>query len=170
MYTILSIADDMYVDTVHRDGSMCLSMHPQEFKTKKLAENAIKRIRKAYGNRPFRLEFTRKEGVYKKLTYNQLLKKANKIYSNMSVHSSFCAEFEARDYIAQHIDECVDANRNPKAKKVRAWYEYHKYAPLKRSEYEARKKAIRKRCRNALAALENEWATKGKGNPNFHKI
>lgn len=170
MYTIFSIADDMYVHKVHRDGSMCLSMDPQEFKTKKLAENAIKRMQKAYGNRPFRLEFTRKVAVYKKLTYNQLLKNAEKIYSDISRHSTFCARFETRDYIAQHIDECVDANRNPMAKKVREWDEYQKYAPLKRSEYEARKKTIRKRCRDDLAALENEWMTKGNGNPNFHKI
>lgn len=170
MYTIFSIADDMYVDTVHRDGTMCLSMDPQEFKTKKQAENAVKRMHKVYGNRQFRLEFTRKEPVYKKLTYNQLLKKARKMYDDIAVNSPFCAECDTRDYIAQHIDECVDANSNPKAKKVREWDEYQKYAPLKRSEYEAKKKAIRKRCRDALAALDKEWETRGKGNPNFHKI
>ena len=170
MYTIFSIADDMYVDTVHRDGTMCLSWHPQEFKTKKQAENAVKRMHKTYGNRPFRLEFTRKEPVYKKFTYNQLLKKARKMYSDIAVNSPFCAECDTRDYIAQHIDECVDVNRNPKAMKVREWDEYKKYAPLKRSEYESRKKAIRKRCRDALAALDKEWETRGKGNPNFHKI
>lgn len=171
MYTIFSIADDMYVYSVNRDGSMSLSMHqPKEFKTKKQAENAVKRMKKAYGNRQFRLEFTRKEGVYKKFTYNQLLKKARKLFDNVSGYSAFCASIETREYIAKHIDECVDVNRNPKAKKVREWDEYQKYAPLTRSEYEARKKAIRKRCRDDLAALDNEWETRGKGNPNFHKI
>ena len=85
MYTIFSIADDMYVDSVDRDGSMCLSMQPKEFKTKKQADNAVKRMKKAYGNLQFRLEFTRKEGVYKKFTYNQLLKKASKMFSNIAV-------------------------------------------------------------------------------------
>lgn len=170
MYTIFSITDDMYVDSVDRDGTMCLSIHPQEFKTKKQAENAVKRMHKVYGDRKFCLEFTRKEPVYKKLTYNQLLKKARKMFDDIAVNSPFCAECDTRDYIAQHIDECVDANRNPKAKKVREWEEYRKYAPLKRSEYEARKKAIRKRCREALAELDKEWETRGKGNPNFHKM
>ena len=171
MYTIFSIADDMYVYSVNRDGSMSLSMHqPKEFKTKKQAENAVKRMKKAYGNRPFRLDFTRKEPVYKKFTYNQLLKQASKMFSDIAEHSAFCAAFDTREYIAKHIDECVDANSNPKAKKVREWDEYKKYAPLKRSEYEARKKAIRKRCRDDLAALDKEWETRGKGNPSFHKI
>ncbi len=82
----------------------------------------------------------------------------------------FSAECDVRKFIASKIDECVDANTNKKALKVREWDEYQPYAPMKRKDYEERKRQLKKQLKEDLAELETEWNTRGKNNPNFHKI
>lgn len=47
---------------------------------------------------------------------------------------------------------------------------YIKPVPMNRKEYEKRKRRLKKQFTEALAELENEWNTRGKNNPNFHKI
>lgn len=103
-------------------------------------------------------------------TYKVLLEQANKVYRRIAVHSPLCAHFETRDFIASKIDECVDVERNKKALKVREWDEYKKYAPMKKGEYESQKKLIKEQCKEQLAELEKEWNTRGRNNPNFHKV
>jgi site-specific DNA-cytosine methylase len=78
---------------------------------------------------------------------------------------------EPDEYLASEIDECVDVECNKKALEVREWDEYKKkYAPMKRADYEARKKDIKEWYKKSLADLEKEWNTRGKRNPNFHKV
>lgn len=172
MYKIFSKRDDMFVTQYDKkDGTIGLSFDPLYFPTKKQVNSAVKRIIEEYGNRDnWKIVFERKSPVYKKFTYNQLMKDAQAMYNRIAVHSPFCAECDVRDYIASKIDSCVDANRNPKAKKVRTWDEYAKYAPMKRADYESRKKWIEENYKNSLVELEHEWKTRGKGNPDFHKI
>ena len=103
-------------------------------------------------------------------TYKVLMEQAEKMHRRIAVNSSFCAHFETRDFIASKIDECVDVERNKKALAVREWDEYKKYAPMKKEEYDRRKSEIKSMYKQMLADLDKEWNTRGKANPNFHKI
>ena len=103
-------------------------------------------------------------------TYKVLMEQADKMHRRIAVHSSFCAMADVRDFIASKIDECVDVERNKKALKVREWDEYKKYAPMKKEEYDRRKSEIESMYKQMLADLDKEWNTRGKANPNFHKI
>jgi hypothetical protein len=137
------------------------------------------RFRTAKAAEKFRKDngLTEREVVYEKpvpknrpFTYKVLMEQAEERYKSMAVDSPFCAECELRDFIASKIDECVDANTNKKALKVREWEEYQPYAPMKRKDYEERKRQLKKQLKADLAELEKEWNTRGKHNPNFHKI
>lgn len=167
-YLLKYIGYDMYIGKVERScyHANASEEDAQRFRTRKSAlkfkathhsdELEVVYIKPVPKNRPF--------------TYKVLMEEANKMYKRIAQHSPFCAECDVREYIASKIDECVDANTNKKALKVREWEEYQQYAPMKRKEYDERKRQLKKQLKEDLAELENEWNTRGKKNPNFHKI
>ncbi len=48
--------------------------------------------------------------------------------------------------------------------------EYKKYAPMKKADYETAKRDLKEEFDKKLADLEEDWNTRGKLNPNFHKV
>ena len=88
------------------------------------------RFRTAKAAEKFRKDngLTDREVVYIKpvpknrpFTYKVLMEEAEEMYNRIAKHSAFCAECDVREFIASKIDECVDANTNKKALKVREW-------------------------------------------------
>ena len=137
------------------------------------------RFRTAKAAEKFRKDngLTDREVVYIKpvpknrpFTYKVLMEEAEEMRKRIAVNSPFCAHFDTRNFIAKNVDRCVDVERNKKALAVREWDEYKKYAPMTKAEYESQKKWIKEQCKEQLAKLEKEWNTRGKENPNFHKI
>lgn len=137
------------------------------------------RFRTAKAAEKFRKDngLTDREVVYIKpvpknrpFTYKVLMEEAEEMYKRIAVHSNILAPFETRDFIAKNVDRCVDVERNKKALAVREWDEYKKYAPMKKSEYRNRLKALKAQFDASLAELKREYNTRGKSNKNFHKI
>ena len=165
---------DIYIGNIdfNKDGSVgcyCVNSdeeHAHKFRTAKAAEKFRQKhcsdyyvvyVKPVPKNRPF--------------TYKVLMEEARKMYKRIAVDSEFCAHFDTREFIASKIDECVDVERNKKALAVREWDEYkEKYAPMTKAEYESQKKWIKEQCKQQLAELEKDWNTRGKNNPNFHKV
>jgi hypothetical protein len=167
-YLLKYIGYDMYIGKVERN---CYHANASEddahrFRTRKSAVKFMSTHHKG------ELEVIYEKPVPKNrpFTYKMLMEQAEKRYKSMAVDSPFCAECDLRDFIASKIDECVDANTNKKALKVREWDEYQPYAPMKRKDYEERKRQLKKQLKEDLADLEKEWNTRGKNNPNFHKV
>ena len=102
------------------------------------------------------------------MTYNGLVKEAEKVYSQTAKHSTFCAIYDVRKYIASKIDLCSDRNKHLD---VLEWEEYKRYyAPMTKKEYAQRKKAAKKSYMRQLAIIEQEWNSKGINSPDYHKI
>lgn len=102
------------------------------------------------------------------MTYKELMTEAEAYYRKIAAHSPFCAQYEAREYIASKIDLCEDRNEHLN---VLEWKEYkEKYAPMTKAEYERRKKYLEERYQKDLKDLENEYEEKGKNSPDYHKI
>lgn len=166
---------DIYIGDIEfdEDGSVsCYSVNSDEedaykFRTAKAAE----KFRQDYDQTDYYVVYIKPVPKNRPFTYRVLMSEAKKMYSHLAIQSPLCAQSGTRNFIASKIDECVDANTNKKALKVREWEEYKKkYAPMKKAEYESQKKRIKERCKKQLAELEKEWNTRGKNNPNFHKI
>ena len=102
------------------------------------------------------------------LTYERLMKDAEDVYRRVAQNSPFCAQFEARKYIASKIDQCVDRSEHLD---VLEWEEYKKdYAPIKREEYERRLKLAKENYESTIARIEKEYQERGKFSPDYHKI
>lgn len=101
------------------------------------------------------------------LTYKQLMADAEFVYRNVAQNSPFCAQFEARKYIASKIDECVDRSEHLD---ILQWDEYKEFAPMTSKEYERRKALALTRYEEELQRIEAEWVNKGKHSPDYHKI
>lgn len=101
------------------------------------------------------------------LTYKQLMADAEFVYRNVAQNSPFCAQFEARKYIASKIDECIDRSEHLN---ILQWDEYKEFAPLTSKEYERRKALALQRYEDELQRIENDWVNKGKHSPDYHKI
>jgi len=164
---------DIYIGDIQYDedgsvGCYCVNSdedHAHRFRTAKAAE----KFRKEHAD-DYSVVYVKPVPKNRPFTYKVLMEQAEKRYKSMAVDSPFCAECELRDFIASKIDECVDANTNKKALKVREWEEYQPYAPMKRKDYEERKRQLKKQLKEDLSELEKEWNTRGKRNPNFHKV
>ena len=165
---------DIYIGDIEfdEDGTVsCYSINSDEegahrFRTKKAAEQ----FRKDYDQTDYYVVYIKPVPKNRPFTYKVLMEEAKKMYKRIAEHSPFCAECEVREFIASKIDECVDANTNKKALKVRKWEEYKPYAPMKRKDYENRKRWLKKQLKEDLAELDKEWNERGKRNPNYHKI
>lgn len=102
------------------------------------------------------------------MTYKELMTEAEAYYRKIAQNSPFCAQFEAREYIASKIDLCEDRNEHLN---VLEWDEYKKnYAPMSKAEYERRKNVLLEQYQNGLKRLEEEYENKGKNSPDYHKI
>lgn len=102
------------------------------------------------------------------MTYKELMTEAEAYYRKIAAHSPFCAQYEAREYIASKIDLCEDRNEHLE---VLEWKEYkEKYAPMTKAEYERRKNVLLEQYQNGLKRLEEEYENKGKNSPDYHKI
>jgi len=164
---------DIYIGDIQydEDGSVgCYSVnsdedHAHRFRTAKAAE----KFRKEHAD-DYSVVYVKPVPKNSPFTYKVLMEEAKKMYKRIAVVSEFCAHFDTKDYIASRIDECVDVERNKKALEVREWDEYKKFAPMKKADYESQKKWIKEQCKKQLAELEKDWNTRGKNNPNFHKI
>ena len=173
-YVLKDESYDSYIGEIEfdEDGTVgCYSInsdeeHAHKFRTAKAAE----KFRKDDGLTKYEVVYIKPVPKNRPFTYKVLMEEAEEMYKSIAPHSAFCAECDVRDFIASKIDECVDANTIKKALKVREWDEYKPYAPMKRKDYEERKRQLKKQLKEDLAELENEWNTKGKNNPNFHKI
>lgn len=166
---------DIYIGHIefNKNGTVsCYSVnsdeeHAYKFRTAKAAE----KFRKDYDQTDYDVVYIKPVPKNRPFTYKVLMEEAEKRCKRIAVNSEFCAHCNTRDFIASKIDECVDVERNKKALKVREWDEYKKkYAPMKKAEYESQKKRIKEQCKVQLAELEKEWNTRGKNNPNFHKV
>lgn len=102
------------------------------------------------------------------MVYKELMEEAKKHYYEVAKESPFCAQFEAREYIASKIDLCEDRNEHLD---VLEWKEYKdKYAPMTIKEYNAKKAAIEENYQKALQQLKKDYEEKGKNSPDYHKI
>lgn len=102
------------------------------------------------------------------MTYNELMEEAKEVYYRVAQNSPFCAQFEAREYIASKIDMCSDRNEHLN---VLEWDEYKKnYMPVSRAEYNSRKEYAKKVYEDTLAQIEQDWEERGKNSPDYHKI
>ena len=103
----------------------------------------------------------------KTLTYRQLMADAEARYREPMMEAPFAAICEAREYIASHIDECVDRDQHLDVLK---WDEYKQFKPMTKKEYENAKKYAKKRYEDDLKEIEKEWKEKGKYSPDYHKV
>jgi len=103
----------------------------------------------------------------KTLTYSQLMADAKALYREPMMEAPFAAICEAREYIASHIDECVDRDQHLN---VLEWDEYKQFKPMTKKEYEDAKKYAKKRYEDELKDIEKEWKEKGKHSPDYHKV
>ena len=102
------------------------------------------------------------------LTYQNLIKEAERIYHETSINSPLCAFFDAREYIASKIDECIDRDEHMD---VLEWDEYkNKYAPMSRAEYNLKKDAAKRCYEEELRKIGRMWQERGRKSPDWHKI
>lgn len=102
------------------------------------------------------------------MNYEELLNEARDVYNNIAKNSPFCAQFEARDFIASKIDQCSDRDEHLD---ILEWEEYkNKYAPMKKDTYERRKELAKESYERTLFEIEKEYNERGKFSPDYHKI
>lgn len=102
------------------------------------------------------------------MNYEELLNEAYVVYDKVAQNSPFCAQFEARKFIASKIDQCSDRNEHLD---VLEWDEYkNNYAPMKRETYERRKQLAKETYERTLLEIEKEYDERGKSSPDYHKI
>lgn len=102
------------------------------------------------------------------MTYKELMTEAEAYYRKIAAHSPFCAQYEAREYIASKIDLCEDRNEHLEVLK---WEEYkEKYAPMTKEQYKREKEYIENRYKRDLEELDKKYEERGKNSPDYHKI
>lgn len=102
------------------------------------------------------------------MTYNELLNEAKLVYDNVAKNSPFCAQFEARKFIASKIDQCSDRNEHLDVLELEEYK--NNYAPIKKETYERRKNIAKESYERALSEIEKEYNERGKFSPDYHKI
>jgi len=101
------------------------------------------------------------------MTYKELMKEAEELYYRIGKESPFCAQVEARKFIASKIDECSDRDEHLN---VLEWDEYKEFAPIKKEDYERSKIYAKEAYEKALEKIEKQYNEQGKYSPDYHKI
>lgn len=100
-------------------------------------------------------------------TYSDLMREAEDYYNRIAANSPFCAMFDARRFICERIDLCVDRSEHLD---ILEWEEYKQFKPMTKEEYNRKKENAKKEYEDALKRIEDEWNEKGKNSPDFHKL